>query len=91
MRKLFLLALLVLPVSALGANPQTVVLDVQNMTCELCPITVKAALGKVPGVADTKVDLATKTATVKFDPPPRRHHDGAIRSAVSQKFQERQQ
>ena len=68
MRKLFLLALLVLPVSALGANPQTVVLDVHNMTCELCPITVKAALGKVPGVADTKVDLATKTATVQFDP-----------------------
>ena len=68
MRKLCLLALLALPVSAFGANPQTVVLDVQNMTCELCPITVKAALGKVPGVADTKVDLATKTATVKFDP-----------------------
>ena len=68
MRKLFLLALLALPASAFGANPQTVVLDVQNMTCELCPITVKAALGKVPGVADTKVDLATKTATVQFDP-----------------------
>jgi mercuric ion binding protein len=38
------------------------------MTCELCPITVKAALGKVPGVADTRIDMATKRATVKFDP-----------------------
>jgi mercuric ion binding protein len=37
------------------------------MTCELCPITVKAALGKVPGVADARIDMAAKTATVKFD------------------------
>jgi len=43
-------------------------LDVQNMTCELCPITVKKALGKVPGVADAKIDLGKKTATVTFDP-----------------------
>ena len=68
MRKLILVALLTAPLSALGAPTQTVVLDVQNMTCELCPITVKSALGKVPGVADTKIDLATHTATVKFDP-----------------------
>jgi len=68
MRKLLLIALLTGPLTALAANPQTVVLDVKNMTCELCPITVKSALGKVPGVADTKVDLATMTATVKFDP-----------------------
>jgi len=68
MRKLLLIALLTGPLSALAAAPQTVVLDVKNMTCELCPITVKSALGKVPGVADTKIDLATMTATVKFDP-----------------------
>ena len=68
MRKLLLVAMLSAPLSALGATAQSVVLDVQNMTCELCPITVKSALGKVPGVADTRIDLATKTATVKFDP-----------------------
>ncbi len=68
MRKLLLAALLTAPLAALGATAQTIVLDVQNMTCELCPITVKKALGKVPGVADTKIDLVTKTATVKFDP-----------------------
>jgi copper chaperone CopZ len=38
------------------------------MTCELCPITVKTALDKVPGVATTKIELGKKTATVKFDP-----------------------
>lgn len=68
MRKLLLIALLTGPLSALAAGPQTVVLDVQNMTCALCPITVKSALGKVPGVADIKIDLGTMTATVKFDP-----------------------
>ena len=68
MRNLLLAALLVTPLAVTAGTPQTVVLDVQNMTCELCPVTVKSALGKVPGVADTKIDLATKTATVKFDP-----------------------
>ena len=68
MRRLFLAALLAMPLSVLAAEPQTVVLDVQNMTCELCPITVKKALDKVPGVAATKIDFAKRTATVKFDP-----------------------
>ena len=68
MHKLLFAALLTAPLAAFAASPQTVVLDVQNMTCALCPITVKSALGKVPGVADTKIDLATKTATVTFDP-----------------------
>jgi len=53
--------------AAFGAT-QTVVLDVQNMTCELCPITVKKSLEQVPGVASAKVDLEKKTATVQFDP-----------------------
>src|SRR5439155_1203711 len=68
MRKVLFAAVLALPLGVLAADPQTVVLDVQNMTCELCPITVKKALHKVPGVASTKIDLAKKTATVKFDP-----------------------
>jgi periplasmic mercuric ion binding protein len=53
---------------AFAGVPQTVVLDVQNMTCALCPITVKKSLQQVPGVADAKVDLDKKTATVRFDP-----------------------
>ena len=68
MRKILLAAFLAASYAAVAANPQTVVLDVQNMTCALCPITVKKALGNVPGVAETKIDLASKTATVKFDP-----------------------
>lgn len=68
MRRFLLIALFAAPITALAASAQTVVLDVQNMTCELCPITVTKALGKVSGVSDAKVDLAKKTATVKFDP-----------------------
>ena len=68
MRRLLLATVLAMPLTVFAAEPQTVVLDVQNMTCELCPITVKKALDKVPGVAAAKIDLAKKTATVKFDP-----------------------
>ena len=68
MRRLIFAALIAMPLGVLAADPQTVVLNVQNMTCELCPITVKKALDQVPGVAATKIDLTKMTATVKFDP-----------------------
>lgn len=68
MRKLLLAALLAAPLAALAADPQTAVLDVKNMTCGMCPITVRSALRKVPGVAQASVDMVTMTATVKFDP-----------------------
>lgn len=68
MRNLLVAILLAMPLPALAAKARTVVLDVQNMTCELCPITVRKALDKVPGVAAVKVDFDKKTATVKFDP-----------------------
>ncbi|EUC20833.1 mercury resistance system periplasmic binding protein MerP [Paraburkholderia hospita] len=47
---------------------RTVTLDVTNMDCAVCPITVRKALEKVPGVATAKVDFATKRAEVVFDP-----------------------
>jgi periplasmic mercuric ion binding protein len=67
MRKLLAL-LLIVPAAALAATPQTTVLDVQNMTCSMCPITVQKALERVPGVLDAKVDYDHKTAVVKYDP-----------------------
>ena len=56
-----------MPLAALSATPRTAVLDVQNMTCNLCPITVKKSLEKVPGVSQTQIDFTKKTATVTFD------------------------
>lgn len=49
-------------------SSQTVMLDVQNMTCGMCPITVKAALKQVDGVKSAKVDFDSKIANVTFDP-----------------------
>ena len=56
-----------LPLAAPAAASHTVVLDVQNMTCGLCPLTVRKSLQKVDGVAAVQVDFAQKTATVTFD------------------------
>lgn len=53
---------------ATAPQSATAVLQVENMTCGACPITVRKALQKVPGVANAKVDLESQTATVKFDP-----------------------
>ena len=68
MRKLLISILAALPLVALAGAPKTVTLDVQNMTCKLCPITVKKSLEKVSGVSAVKVDLDKKTATVTYDP-----------------------
>lgn len=54
-------------VGAVGAATKTVTLDVKNMTCPVCPITVKKALNRVPGVSKTDVSYERKDATVTFD------------------------
>ena len=55
------------PFAALAATPQTATLEVQNMTCDLCPFTVRKSLEKVSGVSQARIDFAKKTATVTFD------------------------
>ena len=68
MRHLFAAVVaLAFPAAVLAGGQQTTVLDVQNMTCGLCPVTVKKSLEKVPGVADAKVDSdkASVAALVK--------------------------
>lgn len=67
MRKLLIATLAALPLVVLAATPKTVTLAVQNMTCELCPITVKKSLEKASGVSAVKVDFDKKTATVTYD------------------------
>ena len=49
------------------ASPKTVTLNVSGMTCEACPITVKKALQKVPGVAKIDVLYEKKQVVVTFD------------------------
>lgn len=57
-----------IPLAAAAGATQSVTLDVKNMTCAACPITVKKALMKVPGVESATVDFETKAAVVTFDP-----------------------
>ena len=45
-----------------------VTFDVPDMTCGLCPVTVKAAMSGVEGVQSVEVDFDTRSATVIFDP-----------------------
>ncbi len=47
---------------------QTVTLEIENMFCALCPITVKAAMERVAGVKIVSVNFEEKAATVVFDP-----------------------
>lgn len=54
--------------NAVVVQSKTVTLDVPGMTCKFCPITIRKALEKVPGVIEAKADYETKTATVTFDP-----------------------
>lgn len=61
------LALATLIAPPVWAAPQTVTLAVSKMTCAACPITVKQALSRVPGVTEVSVSFETKQATVVFD------------------------
>uniref|UniRef100_UPI002EDADA25 mercury resistance system periplasmic binding protein MerP n=1 Tax=Novilysobacter viscosus TaxID=3098602 RepID=UPI002EDADA25 len=49
------------------AATRTVTLSVPGMTCATCPLTVKAALGKVEGVLEAKVTWEPKEAVVTYD------------------------
>lgn len=51
-----------------AAAVQTMVFAVANMTCALCPVTVRKAMARVEGVRSVEIDLAARTATVAFDP-----------------------
>lgn len=53
---------------ASAAPPQTARLAIENMTCATCPIVVKKALERVPGVSSATIDFDKKMATVIFDP-----------------------
>lgn len=67
MRKLVPFALAILIAGPAWAGTQTVTLAVSKMTCSACPLTVKKALSRVPGVTGVSVNYEKKLATVVFD------------------------
>lgn len=58
----------VAPVSVQAATARTETFVIRNMTCALCPVTVRKAMEGVQGVRSVAVDFQAKTATVRFDP-----------------------
>jgi len=69
MTKLLALAATALLASAVSAYaaPRQVTLTVPTMDCDTCPITIRVALMKVPGVSRAVVSYAHRNAKVTFD------------------------
>ena len=65
----FRLCALVLAAAAAPAfaAQQQVTLTVPTMDCATCPVTIKVALLKVPGVSKAVVSYRHRTAVVTFD------------------------
>jgi mercuric ion binding protein len=53
--------------SATEAVQSETIFYVDNMTCALCPVTVKAAMSGVEGVKSVEIDFPARTAHVVFD------------------------
>lgn len=56
------------PAQAQDNRTGNVTFTVENMTCALCPVTVKKAMQSVPGVIEVRVNMENGTATARFDP-----------------------
>lgn len=91
MKKILVLALFgltaVAPIMAIPAAAQsvaaeqTVTFAVDNMTCALCPVTVKRAMEGIEGVTAVEIDFEARTATVVFDTAATNAEDIATASA----------
>lgn len=60
-------ALVVTLTAPAWAAVRTVTLSVPGMTCAACPITVRKALSKIPGVEKTEVSFEKREAIVTFE------------------------
>ena len=68
MRKILLgLVFMVWMDLAWAATPKQVALQVKNMTCPACSITIEKALDTVPGVTAKRIDTRAATVSVAFD------------------------
>jgi len=67
MNKLLAMVALGMLATPVWAATDTVTLSVPTMDCPVCPITVKKALTKVPGVSQAEVSFDKRLATVTFD------------------------
>ena len=62
-----LLVLIAVTASPVWAAPKTTLLSVPGMNCAACPVTVKLALTKTPGVTKAEVNFDKRQVLVSFD------------------------
>ena len=71
MKNIFLVTLMTLSIAVFSstalAEPDEVVLSVQQMSCATCPIVVRGALYDLGGVSEVKVWLESSSVQVKYD------------------------
>ncbi|WP_081577661.1 mercury resistance system periplasmic binding protein MerP [Acidithiobacillus thiooxidans] len=68
MKKIAILLALSAALSAPAwAETKAVTLSISSMTCGVCPITVRTALQRVPGVEKVGIDEAKKQVTITHD------------------------
>ena len=58
---------LALAMATAFAEPRTATLSVPGMNCKLCPLTVKKAIYRLPGVVHVEASYDKKEAVVTFD------------------------
>jgi copper chaperone CopZ len=56
------------PAASTADNLQRVIIPVEGMSCSTCEVAVRRALQRVDGVQSAHVSVATKNATVDYDP-----------------------
>lgn len=63
MKKVLALLVAALLLSAVSVHAaQRVVMEIEGMTCALCPLAIKKSLAKVPGVSEVNVSFEEKKA-----------------------------
>ncbi|MER1969182.1 mercury resistance system periplasmic binding protein MerP [Castellaniella ginsengisoli] len=67
MKKMLVAAALSILTAPAWAVPTTVTLSIPTMDCPVCPITVKKALTKVPGVSQAEISFEKRLATVTYE------------------------
>ena len=60
------------PPTNASVETQTAIFRVQGADCEACAAHLRSALGKVGGLHELTLDVATQSATVTFEPAPGR-------------------
>lgn len=66
MKRIVALASFALISSSIWAAVRTATLEVPGMTCPACPITVRKALERVPGVSHIAVDYPKREVVVTY-------------------------